>query len=424
MKNMMGQLHKLLSNDVTWSVVSLGIMAVSGLLLVALLRWHSAETLGVFNQVYAVFIILSQIGVGGVQFSTLKHVSHASDDLSACWEITLSALLLVALIMLPVVVALWLLAEPIGAFLNSDAVAVGIRLATPGLLFFGLNKVLINVVNGLDKIKANSVFRALRFILLPLVVFVFVIQDQPADQFAFALTLTEITVFCSLLIFVFGRLLKAQPLRNFRHWLHQHVSFGARGVLSGVLLDLNTRIDVLMLGYFTSDALVGIYSFASTLAEGFAQIPIAVRWSIDPKLGQHFAKSEPTEIEELSRVTRRQLFPWSLAAGLLGMAAFPALSWLVDGNVDTLGWQLFAIMIVAVTISAGYRSFGGILLQGGRPEMYTLVIVALVAGDALMNLGFIPWLGVTGAAIVTATTYLLEALYLRLAAKRLFAIRL
>lgn len=419
----MDQLRKLLSNDATWSIGSLGTMAISGLLLVALLRWHSLDTLGIFNQVYAIFIIFSQLGVGGVQFSTLKHISH-SDNPKDHWEITISALFLVSLIMLIVGGGLWTMAEWIGKALDSPAVAAGLRLSVPGLALFGLNKVLINVVNGLGRIRANAVFRALRFILLPLTVLGFIFLDAPPWQFALTLTLTEAIVFAALLTYVFGFLLKAQALQSGRYWFRQHVSFGARGILSGVLLDLNTRIDVLMLGYFTSDALVGIYSFASTLAEGFAQIPVAIRWSLDPKLGQYFSQNKRADIERLSRSTRQRITPWVFLASLLGLLGFPVLSWLVDGQVDLLGLQLFAIILVGVTLSAGYRSFGGILLQGGRPEIYTLVIVALVAGDALLNLGFIPWLGVMGAAIVSATTYMLEAIYLRIAARKYFGISL
>lgn len=399
-------------------------MAISGLSLVTLLRWHGVETLGIFNQVYAIFIVLSQLGVGGVQFSTLKHVSYANRDMAVCWEITVSALILVSIFMILAATGLYLASNWIGTLFNSTAVAHGIRLSAPGLVFFGLNKVLINVVNGLDLQKPNALLRSLRFILLPLCVLAFVLLDTPPQEFAFALTITEACVLLILLAYLLGFVLTAKLPRQLFYWLREHAAYGARGVLSGVLLDLNTRIDILMLGYFTTDTLVGVYSFASTIAEGFAQIPIALRWKIDPKLGQFFASGQLAKIEVLAKETKRTVRPWLLLTSLGCILVFPLISWLVDGHVDTLGWWLFAIMMVGVTVSTVHRSFGGILLQGNKPELYTLMITLLVLGDALSNLGFIPMLGVTGAAIVTAFTYAMEGVYLQIAAKRILGVRI
>ena len=52
--------------------------------------------------------------------------------------------------------------------------------------------------------------------------------------------------------------------------------------MSGILTEVNTRVDILVLGYFHGDTLVGVYSFAAILAEGFSQLPMVVRRSIDP----------------------------------------------------------------------------------------------------------------------------------------------
>ena len=45
-----------------------------------------------------------------------------------------------------------------------------------------------------------------------------------------------------------------------------------------------------MLGYFMSDTIVGIYSFASTFAEGFAQLSTVIRQNVDPIVGKCFAE--------------------------------------------------------------------------------------------------------------------------------------
>ncbi|MHC1784177.1 MAG: hypothetical protein AB9891_15730 [Anaerolineaceae bacterium] len=65
------------SIGVLWNIVSLRILGLGGLLL-SMLVVHFRDTyaVGVFNQVYAIYFILSRIGVGGLQFSLFNHISH------------------------------------------------------------------------------------------------------------------------------------------------------------------------------------------------------------------------------------------------------------------------------------------------------------------------------------------------------------
>ena len=53
--------------DVIWNVASYGIMAVSGVVINVII-WlvYSPDVLGVFNQVFAVYVIASQFAVAGV----------------------------------------------------------------------------------------------------------------------------------------------------------------------------------------------------------------------------------------------------------------------------------------------------------------------------------------------------------------------
>ncbi|MBN2303328.1 MAG: oligosaccharide flippase family protein [Anaerolineae bacterium] len=414
------------NQDVLWNVASLGFLALGGVIINAIiLRIRGDVALGIFNQVYAVYIVLSQIGVGGLQHSVLKHISHHQDDLDRCADITTSALLLVAAITVPLGGLGLLLAGPLGDLMDSPGVADGLRLAIPGLLFFAMNKVLINTLNGLQRMRAYAVFRSLRFILIPAAVIGIVWADLSDASLALSLTIAELLLFVVLIVFVYTRLIPLKRITAARERFEEHISFGVRGVLSGILTELNTRVDVLMLGYFTTDANVGIYSFAAMLAEGVSQLPLAIRWNIDPIIGRHFAQGETHLISDTARHIRHTFYPVMGALGAAAVLAYPVFLWLwlPDDNITT-SWAIFSIIMIGVIVNAGYRPFLGILMQGGRPGAHTVFITSLVLGDALLNLIFIPLLGIYGAAIVTMITYTGEAVGLMLFSRRLFQIRL
>lgn len=414
------------NQDVLWNVGSLAFLAGGGVLInLIIMRFRGEAALGVFNQVYAFYIVLSQLGVGGLQHSVLKHVSYHQDDRPLCADITTSALLLILAITLPLILASVALAEPVGRLLNSQQVALGLQLVAPGLLFFAFNKALINTLNGLRHMRAYAVFRSLRFVLIPLVIVAVVALGLEDAWLALSLTAAEVVLFFALAAYVFGR---AVPLR----WPHkankhfaEHISFGARGLLSGILLELNTRVDVLMLGFFTTDATVGIFSFAAIMAEGFAQLPLAVRWNVDPIIGRYFAEGRHDQISALARRIRRVFYPIMVGVGLVAVGVYPLFYRLMTDGVElSASWQVFAIIMLGVTLGAGYRPFSGLLLQGGRPGSYTAFVVGLVSFNVVMNALLIPNFGLYGAATATMMTLGAEALLLVVLARRMFAVRL
>src|SRR5215471_13262676 len=68
------------SNDVLWNVGSLALLGASGVMINSIIgHYQSPESLGVFNQAFAFYIVLSQLAVGGMQFSIVKHLSHTDD---------------------------------------------------------------------------------------------------------------------------------------------------------------------------------------------------------------------------------------------------------------------------------------------------------------------------------------------------------
>jgi O-antigen/teichoic acid export membrane protein len=85
---------------------------------------------------------------------------------------------------------------------------------------------------------------------------------------------------------------------------------------------------------------------------------------------------------------------------------------------------VFAILVLGVVLSAGYRPFLGILLQGGEPGRYTQLTTLVVAGNLAGNLLLIPVFGMRGAAAATAAMLVAEALLVVLYARRLFGVRL
>ncbi|MBC7975328.1 MAG: hypothetical protein H7138_10105, partial [Myxococcales bacterium] len=154
------------SRDVLWNVVSLGIAGVLGVAINSIVgKVYGAAALGIFNQVFAVYIVVSQLAVLGVHSSTLFHLAarHEIDEQRAIVTAALRVTALQAIAMGAVFAAL---ALPIARVLDSPEVASGIWWATPGLVCFALNKVVLSALNALRRMRAYAVFQASRIAVM------------------------------------------------------------------------------------------------------------------------------------------------------------------------------------------------------------------------------------------------------------------
>jgi len=416
------------NRDVLWNVVSLAVLAGAGVVVnvvIARAPGYGPDALGVFNQVFAFYIVLSQIAVGGLHLSALKHIAHHQDDPRRRAAICAAALLLAGGLAGAVSLAIFLLREPVAAAWGSPALASGLALAAPGLLLFSLNKVLTCVVNGARHMRAYAVFQALRFVLIVAALVFLIGRRRPIEQLPVALTFAEAVLFLLQGAYVQMRVASLWPRREALAWLRPHLDFGLRGALAGVLTEMNTRVDVLMLGLFVDDRLVGLYSFAAIPAEAFSQLPLVVRRNVDPLIGALFAKGELHQIHAFARRVMPRVFGAMVALALPACLAYPFVVRVVVGDAsfaDT--WPLFAILTAGITLSSGYRAFFGVLLQGGRPGAHTLCVLSVVAANVVLNLALIPLLGTYGAALATALAFMLEAFFIAWFARRLLGVRL
>ena len=146
------------STDVVWNLGSLALLGASGVLINTIIaHYQSPASLGVFNQAFAFYIVLSQLAVGGMQFSIVKYLSHTDDpDLMA--TVISSALVVITVTAVLVAVVAFLLAHSIGVLFESKDVTLGIQIVCPALVLFSVNKGFMMVLNGTRRMRAYAVF--------------------------------------------------------------------------------------------------------------------------------------------------------------------------------------------------------------------------------------------------------------------------
>jgi len=405
--------------DVMWNVASLAVLAVCGIIMNIIIAWYyTPDILGAFNQVYAFYMVFSQFAVAGIHLSVLKYVAQYSTKPGTYRSLFTVALFLSSGFAIVACIVFWLIRGEFGRLmLNNSGVSTGVAYATVGLFFFSINKVFLSMLNGLSRMKSYAVYQALRYIFMILALIGATILHSPGDHLGIIFSVAESVLFLCMLPVTLPEM-QWPTLTMLKEWGRKHLDFGIRGFFSNVLLQLNTRVDVLILGYFFNDRIVGIYSFAAILAEGIYQLPFVLQLNYNPILVNLIADHKVDELKLTIKRGVRFSYLAMFAIGLAAVLIYPLGISLVTNKTDFMqSWPIFAILMAGIVLASGYVPFGTILLQAGRPGWHTIMIMILVFGNIAGNYLLVPVLGSTGSAIATGFSYALSMVLLRLFTK-------
>lgn len=412
--------------DALWNLGAVAMLAVCGFAInLGIGHEYGAAPFGVYNQVWAAYIFFSQFAVGGVDRSVLRAVAEAPRDRARVATAVLGAVIPTFLLAALAAALFWLAGPALARVLESPGVASGVEAAAPGLFFFALNKVGLAVVNGQQRMRAFALYSMLRYVAMLGGLGIVFASGMSSDRIAFLFTFAEGLLFVPLAIDV-ARVLRSGGAEGGRwtEWAREHLRYGAKSFASGMLLELNSRVDVLMLGLFLSDGPVGVYSFAAFVAEGVYQVLVVLQNNYNPILAEHIAAGRLRELEPLVHKGRRVTYAVFAGVALVAFGGYPVLLALLERPEFADGWLPFGTILAGMLFASGYMPFAQALLMANRPGWHTLMMASVVSVNVFGNACMIPSLGLIGAAAGTALCLVSATIVLRDMVERLVGLRL
>lgn len=400
--------HQKLSQDIAYSLGSFVVLAISGIVInIVIVGLRDAAALGVFNLAYAVYIVASQFAVWGLHYSVLRHAAYYENDAEERGHMLLTAAVC-AIGMGLAFGVLVAVAEPLFArAFGSETTGAAIRNAALGLAIFPLNKVLIAYLNGLRRMKAFAILQAVRYSAVMLLVTAVVASPLPIEVSTFCFFLAEaLTVLLAGLYIARYKL--AGSLRFTKAWVARHYQFGTKGLAAGMFAEVNSRVDVLMIGFFLTDRDTGIYSFAAMLVDGIYHVLAMVRINFNPILVGAVRDKDWLTTQNLRRQSRRIVLPATIvmSLGLVAAYYYFSVSVMSPGKGLLEGLPSLVIMLMGLTLVCFMVPFDNLLMVSGHPGYQTLQQFVLVGTNIGVAALLLPMFGIAGAACGTAASYI------------------
>lgn len=412
---------------VIWNLGSLAFLALAGFALnVVIGRSYGPADLGIFNICFAFFIVFSQLGTFGIHLSVLQAVSEFWDRDPAKAALAIRQGFLACAAIAAVVTLIAFAASPlIARVYDAPGLERAWIILLPGLFFFCLNKFLLNVINGANHMRAFATLQALRYALILLALAAALLLRWPGTALTAVLTISEVALFPLTAGYVWRLLAGIGAAGEGHPFVGRHLWFGARVFLSGAVIELNSRIDVLMIGAMLDEKMAGIYTIAALVAEGLAQAAFAVRNSVNPLITRLVVAGNHDELLRLSRKIVLVFTPFMAAASLFGLLIFPWFARIAFGGQEfDAAYGPLMWLLLGLTLSAGMMTFGMLLSQTGHPGWHSAFLATVLLVNVALNALLIPLWGITGAGMAQAGANIALAVLIVVLARRVAGVRL
>lgn len=400
-----------------WNYISLIFMAAGGFCFSLLIGiFYDAETLGYFNTFYALYIALAQIAVFGCQNAVTKYISEDPNDLMRAKSYLLMALIIIGAISLVSNLICRLILLFCGNSINLSLVEVNAMLF--GILMFAINKSVLGFLNGLSRMSEFGIFQSFRYIFIATFIILFSLMELDREYLVLCFLCAE----SLLLVFEIPALLKKgfSGVKVSKKELKEILVFGYHILPANFVLELNSKADVLCLSFVTgNERIVGIYSFAVLFAEGFYQLFVVIRRSINPQITFNYVQGRFEEFyARINGLISRIGYIGSSVCGIIIVFVYRAACSLMKDATYTIGTLSLTIVIMAIIINMRGVIWGNLLSQIGAPKHEARVNIVTILSNVAMNFLFINLFGMVGAAIGTAISYFVFSIIQRIYIKK------
>lgn len=398
-------------SNTAWNMSSFAVQALCGAVInFALVYFVGAKGLGVFNQLYAVFMISGQLFAFGLHDSAQKHFAVPTElrGKDQCKKEDFWALFL-SVIATGLFGFFILLLSPyfLKNLIKSQEVLQGLRLLAFGLPFFTINKVLLGILNGESQMKHFAIIQIIRVLLITVSSLAIPFGNYSFSSFAIAFIISEVVVSLLLIPPMIRHYRFPTKWERFGDKIKYHLIFGLKSLPHGFLVETFIRVDILVLSLFMSDEKIGIYSFVAFFFEGIFQVPYLIRTVTNPLLVPVIMTKDRLA---LGQIFKRSLLTSGFLTCVISLVCillFPfILSFFPDMPAD-LAYPALKILLVGLMIHSFLSPFDNFLLLGGKPGLQSLYMILIAGINVLLNFLLIPRLELLGAALATASSFAL-----------------
>ncbi len=395
-------------------------MSLGYLVVYLISKKNGAEGVGFYSVVNQALIVLGIVATWGTGTSTLRYIGQFNNDADRgqLRHIYRTLLRLVIPVSLAAAVFAFIFAPLLARhFFGNPAYEDALRLTAVVLPLFALNSIGVEFIRGLKKLKVSEFIRSVSRPLLLSIALLFLWEREVSNFYLICLFLGAIVVNTVLSNGYIWRELSKLPLSGpSKLNKGEFMKTSSPMMVSGVIAALMSALPLFMIDFFDTTENAGVFSLAVRLSLFISIVLTVVNTISAPKFAALYWENKRQDLQRLIRQSTKLMF-WGAFFFSLGviLLANPILEFF--GKEFTAGKWTLIVLVIGQFINAATGSVGLLLnMSGHQRALRDAALIALVIQVILLFV-LIPWLGIVGGAIASATSgaiwNLIAILYVR-----------
>jgi O-antigen/teichoic acid export membrane protein len=386
------------SRDTIWLIAAQAVLMVSGFgvnLIVG--KSQGAEALGIFNQALAFYTILSTFFALGLNNTITKKIAEGQRSSEETQIILTSNLLITTCFSGALSAIVCWLAIAVPSMFSSPELARVVYIPMVALPLFNINKNFGAYFTGLRLQKRFAQQRILRWSIIILYVATAVMLRKGVDTLLWCFFAAEFVLLLFNALQLRGRI----TMRMDRAIIADNLRFGMKTYVAELISVLNASLDVILIGYFLTNAETGIYSFIVYFAKTLYVFPGIMMQNFSPIVSKTWAAGKLDELIARMNSIRRintAVVSAQLAALLIG---YPIITLFVKKDFNDTFFLFLTAIVGAYVYSLVYWS-GSMLIMTNKLNENILRTAFIIIASAACTLSLTYGFGIMGAAVAFA----------------------
>lgn len=285
-----------------------------------------------------------------------------------------------------------------------------IAMAVTCIPFMLIQVVQLSIFQALEDFKRFNFLTLIQPLSFLLVISILWVLDALAPQWVVtAFLVSQITVWFFTRINLMKVVLPPTPEeKEQRGLLKQSFSYGFKAYFANISSMISYRADLYLVGLLTSVSSAGIYAIALQISERLFIVSHAVSTVLLPRLSG--SNDNPAYQTLLTSTIAKWTFLVTISAGV---ALYFVTKWLLVpffGEAYSASLEPMLVLIIACSFSGYARVVANALAAKNKPEWNLYIGIVAAVTNVVLNLLFIPKIGIMGAAYATCISFALNFL--------------
>lgn len=403
---------------------------------VMLVRYLTPSEYGIFSLGLVFFNIIVVISLFGLYNGTPRYIAYyrSKEDEGRVREVAYASVKITLLASVLLAICLYFTSNLISAnFIHDQALTTPLKILAIAIPFFALVTIFSLIFQGFEKATPRVYFNLIQGILFIALLGLVIALSWSLLGVIYAFVASMILTFLAFAVYTSRKNPLPQPpsrresstlTRLFKEFWGSKKGDNDEGETKSVAKELflfslpllgmsilgriMTWADTLMLGYFMTSDMVGLYNGAVPLARLLQVFLGSFVFLYLPLASQFYARNQIEKLKRIYQVLTKWIFSATLPVFFIFLLFPEAVLNVLFGSSYIEAAPALRLLALGYFVQAFFGPNGYTMVVIGRPRRIMWAMLMSIILNIILNISLIPVLGITGAAIATASAYIIQ----------------